>query len=117
MSSRQVSHGISRHQGSPQGSELGSAFCGIYRGFPGGSDGKDSTCNAEELGSISGLGRCPGGGHGDPFQNSRIPREFYGQRSLGSDSPTLCSTLESKELDMTESTNRGLEVLELTLCF
>ena len=49
--------------------------------------------------------------------HSRIPREFHGQRSLVSYSPTLCSTLVSKELDMTESTNRGLEVLELTLCF
>ena len=49
--------------------------------------------------------------------HSRIPREFHGQRSLGIDSPTLCSTLASKELDVTESTNRGLEVLELIPCF
>ena len=26
-------------------------------GFPGGSDGKESACNAEDLGSIPGLGR------------------------------------------------------------
>ena len=32
------------------------------RGLPGGSDGKDSACNAGELGSIPGLGRSPGGG-------------------------------------------------------
>ena len=32
--------------------------------FPGGSDGKESTCNVEDLGSVSGLGRSPGGGHG-----------------------------------------------------
>ena len=29
----------------------------------GGSDGKESTCNAEGLGLIPGLGRSPGGGH------------------------------------------------------
>jgi len=30
-------------------------------GLPGGSDSKDSTCNVGDLGSIPGLGRCPGG--------------------------------------------------------
>ena len=30
---------------------------GMFRGFPGGSDSKESTCNAGELGSIPGLGR------------------------------------------------------------
>ena len=29
-------------------------------GFPGGSDGKESTCNAGDLGLIPGLGRSPG---------------------------------------------------------
>ena len=38
--------------------------------FPGGSDGKESACNAKDLGSIPGLGRCPGGGHGNPLQYS-----------------------------------------------
>ena len=34
-------------------------------GFPGGSDGKESAaCNAEDLGSIPGLGRSPGEGNG-----------------------------------------------------
>ena len=36
-------------------------------GFPGGSEGKESACNAGDLGSIPGLGRSPGGGHGNPF--------------------------------------------------
>ena len=39
-------------------------------GFPGGSDGKESTCNAGDLGSMPGLGRSPGGGHGNPLQRS-----------------------------------------------
>ena len=33
-------------------------------GFPGGSDGTESTCSARDLGSIPVLGRSPGGGHG-----------------------------------------------------
>ena len=39
-------------------------------GFPGGSDGKEYTCNAGDLGLIPGLGRSPGEGNGNPFQNS-----------------------------------------------
>ena len=38
--------------------------------FPGGSDGKESACNAGDLGSLSGLGRSPGGGNGNPLQYS-----------------------------------------------
>ena len=38
--------------------------------FPGGSDGKESACNAGELGLIPGLGRSPGGGNGNPLQYS-----------------------------------------------
>ena len=33
-------------------------------GFPGGSDGKESTCNVGDPGSIPGLGRSPGEGNG-----------------------------------------------------
>ena len=39
-------------------------------GFPGGSDGKASARNAEDLGSIPGLGRYPGEGNGTPLQYS-----------------------------------------------
>ena len=39
-------------------------------GFPGGSGGKESTCNARDLGLIPGLGRSHGGGHGNPLQQS-----------------------------------------------
>ena len=41
-----------------------------YLGFPGGSDGKESTCNVGDPGSIPGSGRSPGGGHGNPLQYS-----------------------------------------------
>ena len=36
----------------------------------GGSDGKESACNAGDLGLIPGLGRCPGEGNGYPLQYS-----------------------------------------------
>ena len=49
--------------------------------FPGGSDGKESACNARDLGSIHGLGRSPGGGHGNPFQYSCLENP-HGQRCL-----------------------------------
>ena len=37
-------------------------------GFPGGSEGKASACNAGDLGSIPGSGRSPGEGNGSPLQ-------------------------------------------------
>ena len=39
-------------------------------GFPGGSVGRESTCNVGDLGSIPGLGRSPGEGNGNPVQYS-----------------------------------------------
>ena len=53
----------------------------ITLGFPGGSDSKESSRNAGDLGSIRGLGRSPGGGHGNPFQYSCLENP-HGQRSL-----------------------------------
>ena len=61
-----------------------------------GSDGKESTCNAGDLGSIPGLGRSPGGGHGNPLQYSCLENP-HGQRSLAG-----CSPWVHKESDMTE---------------
>ena len=42
----------------------------FFMGFPGGLDGKESTCNAGDLGSILGSGRSPGEGNGYPLQYS-----------------------------------------------
>ena len=48
-----------------------SQWVGILQGdFPSGSDGKESACNAEDQGSIPGLGRSPGEGNGNPLQYS-----------------------------------------------
>ena len=41
-----------------------------HQGFPGGLHGKESACQAGELGSIPGSGRCPGEGNGNPLQYS-----------------------------------------------
>jgi len=41
-------------------------------GFPCGSVGKESTCNAGDLGLIPGLGRSPGEGKGYPLQYSGL---------------------------------------------
>ena len=40
----------------------------IFLGFPGGSAGKESACNAGVLGLIPGLGRSPGEGKGYTLQ-------------------------------------------------
>ena len=42
----------------------------LFLGFPCGSAGKESACNAGDLGSIRGLGRSPGEGKGNPLQYS-----------------------------------------------
>ena len=42
----------------------------MLKGFPGGSESKESACDAGNLGSVPGWGRSPGGGHGNPFQYS-----------------------------------------------
>ena len=41
-----------------------------HRGVPGGSDGKESACNAGDSGSSPGLGRSSWEGHGNPLQYS-----------------------------------------------
>ena len=41
-------------------------------GFPCGSAGKESACNAGDLGSIPGLGRSPAEGKGYPLQYSGL---------------------------------------------
>ena len=93
-------------------------------GFPGSSAGKESSCNAGDMGLIPGLERSPGEGKGYPFpvfwpgefhglhspwgrkesdsteQLSLVflPGEFHGQRNLPGYSPWGC-----KESDVTNS--------------
>ena len=58
----------------------------VILGLPGGSDGKEFACNAGDLDSIPGLGRPPGGRHGNPLQCSCLENP-HGQRSLVGYSP------------------------------
>ena len=48
------------------------SFIRVNKGFSGGSDSKESACSAGDLGLIPGLGRSPGGGHGNPLQYSYL---------------------------------------------
>ena len=65
----------------------------IYLGFPGGSDSRESGCNAGDLGSIPVLGGSPGEGHGNPLQYSCLENP-HGQRSLVGYSPWDCKELD-----------------------
>ena len=47
-------------------------------GFPGGSDGKEPACNMGDLGSLPGLGRCPGEGNGNPLHCSCLENSMDG---------------------------------------
>ena len=46
-------------------------ICSVL-GFSGGSDSKESACNAGDLSSVPGWGRSPGEGNGYPFQYSYL---------------------------------------------
>ena len=69
-------------------SMLGPGWICILHCFPGGgSDGKESACNAGDRGSIPGSGRSPGKGNGNPLQyfTGKIPwtEEPGGLQSMG----------------------------------
>ena len=64
----------------------------IELGAPWWLNGKESSCNTRDAGSVLGLGKFPGEGHGYPLQysffvvvilhSSILPGEFHGQRNL-----------------------------------
>ena len=47
-------------------------FSLLYKGFPWWLSGKESACNVGDLGSIPGLERSPGEGHGNPLRYSYL---------------------------------------------
>ena len=70
-------------------------------GFPGGSEGKESTCNTGDLGLVPGLGRSPGEGNGYPLQ-------YYGLEN-STDRGAWQSTVHGvAESDMTERLSLSL---------
>ena len=75
------------HVAQPETAEFKRAWC-----FPGGSAGKESACNAGDLGSNPGLGRSPGEGKGYPLQYSGLE-----------------NSMDCKESDMTEQLSVSLK--------
>ena len=67
----------------------------MITGFPGGSDSKESACNAGDPGSTPGSGRSPEEGNGYPLQYSYLENSL--ERSVVSYSPW-----SHKESDTTE---------------
>ena len=58
-----------------------------FKGFPDGSGGKETTCNAGDTGLIPGLGRSPREGNGNPLQYSHLENSMdrgAWQGSMGS---------------------------------
>ena len=70
---------------------------GIWESFPGGSDGKESACNAGDLGLIPGLGKIPREGNGNPLQYSCLENSMDRGAWWATCSPWGC-----KESHMTE---------------
>ena len=81
--------------------KMGSHVQGCFRtrgnfrtSFPGGSEAKASACNVGDLGSIPGLGRSPGEGKGNLFQDSCLGNPMDG-------GVWQATPLGLKELDVT----------------
>ena len=66
------------------------------KGFPRGSDGKESASSAGDLGSIPGLGRPPEEGHGNALQYSGL------ENSMDREEPSWLQSMRSQRLDVTE---------------
>ena len=66
------------------------------KGFPSGSDSKESASNVGDPGSFRGSGRSPGEGNGYPLQYSS-PRESHGQRIPVGYSPRGCKASDTVE--------------------
>ncbi|CAI9175881.1 unnamed protein product [Rangifer tarandus platyrhynchus] len=71
-----------------------------FFGFPCGSAGKESTCNAGDLGSIPGLGRSPGEGKGYPLQYSGLENSMD------------CIVHGAAESDTTEQLSLSLDMFD-----
>ena len=77
------------------GEEIGYLLQYSWASLLGSDDGKESACNVGDLGSIAGLGRSPGGGHGNPLQ-------YLAWRSPWTEELAGYSPWGQKESDTTE---------------
>ena len=75
-----------------------------FEGFAGGSDDKESACNAGDSGSIPGLGGSFGGGHGNPLQYSCL------ENPNGKQSPMDYSPWGHEESDRTEQLSTAQQI-------
>ena len=73
-------------------------------GFPDGSDGKESACNAGDRGSIPGSGRSPGEGNGNALQYSCLGNSM----NRGAWWNTVCGIAET---DATERPTLSLSII------
>ena len=83
----------------------------VFMGFPSSLDGKESVCNARDLGLIPGLGRPTGGGHGNPLQYSCL-ENHHGWRS-----PADYSTWGHKKLNTTEKLSTAQHLIRYLLSY
>ena len=75
-------------------------------GFPGGSEGKESVCNAGDLGSISGLGR----EEGMATHSSILPGEFP-----WTEEPGRLQSMGLQESDTAERLSTSTALLDICL--
>ena len=80
-------------------------MCIFYLASPGGSDGKESTCNLGNPGSIPESGRSPGEGSGNPLQYSCLGNPWTEKTGR------LTIHGVAKELDMTWQLNSNNDAI------
>ena len=73
------------------------------------TNSKESACSVGDLGLIPGLGRLPGGGHGNTLPVF-LPGEPHGQKSLVGHSPRGLTELDTTEA--AEHTHQSLYLAE-----
>ena len=77
-------------------------------GFPGGSVGEEFSCSVGDLVSTPGMGRFPGGGHGNPLQFSCLENPHEQMNLVG------YSPWGSKELDVTDQLSMRYKTMYTT---
>ena len=78
--------------------------------FRGGSDGKESPCNAGELGSVLGLGRFPAKRHGNLLHYSCLDNA-HEQRSLAGCSPEFTESDTAEQQSTAQHDDTGKPII------
>ena len=95
----EMDHNVTNLNLKPHRKKMYPSILFISMSFLGGSVDKEFTCDAGDVCLIPGLGRSPGGGHGNPLPQCSYLENPHGRRSLAGYSPQ-----GHKELDTTEHT-------------